>query len=219
MKKTKEAKPKPTKSVNFAEDSSEARTPSTDELVQVAALTQRMLQLVKAMEEIDLQREKLNDEFERIRSADLPGLMESIGLKTFTLSTGETVNIKPIIKGNLPTELAILKEKDKDKQAELRDRFEQGIAFLQERGAGALIKNCIEAELGKGSEKLAAQAIVVLNKLGIDPVNYRAVNSNSLNAWLSEQLAQGAEIDPDLFKLYSGSRAEVKQVKRDSLSR
>jgi hypothetical protein len=134
-------------------------------------------------------------------------------LKTFTLSTGETVIVKPIIKGALPSESSILKELDPDRRAELRERLETGLIYLSKSGAGSLIKNLVSAELGKDSSDLAKAAVEALRDLGIDPSVTRGVNPMSLNAWIKERISSGADIDHDIFKIYSGSKAEVKQPK------
>lgn len=202
---------KPT--VDFAEDSAENQQPSSGELVQVSALASRLIQIDAAKTSLYEQISKLDEEYDRIQSADLPGLMDQIGLKTFTLSTGETVVVKPIIKGGLPTESTIQKETDPERRAELRERFEQGLIFLSKAGAGALIKNLVSAELGKDSNELASAAVEALRDLGIDPSVTRGVNPMSLNAWIKERIASGADIDHDIFKIYSGSKAEVKQPK------
>ena len=98
--------------VDFAEDSAENQQPSSGELVQVSALANRLIQIDGAKFNLYEQISKLDEEYDRIQSADLPGLMDQIGLKTFTLSTGETVIVKPIIKGGLPSESSIQKETD-----------------------------------------------------------------------------------------------------------
>ena len=206
---TKDKKP----IVDFAEDSTENKQPSSGDLVQVSALANRLLQIDSAKASLYDQITKLDEEYDRIQSADLPGLMDQIGLKTFTLSTGETVIVKPIIKGALPSESAIQKESDPDRRAELRERFEQGLIYLSKNGAGALIKNHVTAELGKDSNDLAQAAVEALRDLGIDPALTRGVNPMSLNAWIKERITSGSDIDHDLFKIYSGSKAEVKQSK------
>jgi len=199
--------------VDFAEDSAENQQPSSGELVQVSALASRLIQIDGAKNSLYEQISKLDEEYDRIQSADLPGLMDQIGLKTFTLSTGETVVVKPIIKGALPSESSILKETDPEKRAELRERFEQGLIYLSRSGASALIKNHVSAELGKDSSDLAKAAVDALRDLGIDPSVTRGVNPMSLNAWIKERISSGADIDHDIFKIYSGSKAEVKQPK------
>jgi hypothetical protein len=203
-------------SVDFAEDSTENNQPSSGELAQVSALANRLIQIESAKAKILEQVEKLDEEYDRIQFADLPGLMEAIGLKDFTLSSGETVVVKSIIKGGLPSESAIAREKDPIKRDELRMRFESGIAYLENHGAAALIKNYVSAEFGKDSSALASAAADALKSLGVDPMISRGVNPQSLNAWLKERLKDGSEVDADIFKLYSGTKAEVKSERKPS---
>lgn len=216
MKKAK-SEPKAAKAkINIAEDSSDNRQPSSSELVQVSALATRLVQIDVAKQRLTEQIERLNEEYNRIQSADLPALMDAIGIKEFKLTSGELITIKPIIQGSLPSESAVLKEKDPEKRVELRERLEQGFVYLTKAGAGALIKNFVTAELGKDSSSLAKKACAALKSLGIEPSVSRGVHPASLNSWIKERLAAGAEIDHDLFKIYSGNRAEVKTKKRDA---
>jgi len=202
--------------VDFAEDSAENNQPSSGELAQVSALANRLIHIDSAKAKLLEQIEKLDEEYDRIQFADLPGLMEAIGLKNFTLSSGETVVVKPIIKGGLPSESAIAREKDPIKRDELRMRFEAGMAYLESHGAAALIKNFVSAEFGKDSSALANAAADALKSLGVDPTLSRGVNPQSLNAWLKERITEGADVDADIFKLYSGTKAEVKSERKTS---
>jgi len=203
---TKPSKPK----VNIAEDSSEARQPSSSELVQVSALATRLVQIETAKARLLEQITRLDDEYGRIQNADLPALMDAIGIKEFKLTSGELVSIKPIIAASLPSEGAVLKEKDPNKRHELKERMEEGFVYLTQHGAGALIKNFVTAELGKDSSTLAKKACAALRSLGVEPQVSRGVHPGSLNSWVKERLAAGTEIDHDLFKIYTGTRAEVK---------
>ena len=207
--------PKAKSAINIAEDSSEARQPSSSELVQVSALATRLVQIETAKERLMEQVTRLDEEYNRIQSADLPALMDAIGIKEFKLNSGELITVKPIIQGSLPSESAVLKEKDPEKRHELRERLEQGFVYLTKHGAGALIKNFVTAELGKDSSALAKKACAALKSIGVEPTVSRGVHPASLNSWIKERLAAGSENDHDLFKIYSGTRAEVKTKKRD----
>lgn len=199
--------------IDLEEDASENRTLSSAELSQVSELAGRMVQIDKEKGKLEEQLKKLGEEQERIQGATLPALMEEIGLKSFKLRSGEEIIIKPIISGSLPTETAIEKEKDIDVRIELKDRRAKGLAYLVKNGGGALIKNIVFAELGKDSAKLAKEAVGLLNKLGLDGKTEKAVHGASLNSWIREKIESGNPPDFEIFKIYSGNRAEVKTNK------
>lgn len=211
--KTKPSAAKAAAEVNIGEDSSDNRQPSSSELVQVSALATRLVQIETAKARLQEQITRLDDEYGRIQNADLPALMDAIGIKEFKLTSGELITVKPIIAGSLPSENAVLKEKDPDKRHELRERLEQGFVYLTKNGAGALIKNFVTAELGKDSSALAKKACAALKSLGIEPHTSRGVHPGALNSWIKERIANGTDVDHDLFKIYSGTRAEVKTKK------
>ena len=210
--KKKPAAKKPS-SVNMEEDSTENRVHSSAELSQVSDLASRLIQIQKAKEVLGERIAALSEEEDRIQGADLPGLMDEIGLKEFKLKSGDQVVVKPVIKGSIPAESAILREKDIDKRSEMRERFETALIYLEKNGAGAMIKNMLVAELGKDSTKLTKAAVAALKKLKIHAELSRGVHPGSLNSWIKERIENGTPPDFDLFKIYSGTRAEVKKAK------
>lgn len=199
--------------VILEEDAPAAKVVSSAELSQISGMASRMLQIDKAVETLTDRIKSMMEEKERIQGADLPSLMEELGMKSFKLKTGEEVIIKPIIKGSLPTETQVEKEKDPDKRLELKTRYEEGMAYLIKNNAGALIKSMVYVELGKDAAKPLKEAMAALKKLGLDPKKERGVNANSLNAWIKERIEGGNPPDFTLFKIYSGNRAEVKTPK------
>lgn len=200
-------------SLDISEDVDENRQHSSAELSQVSEMCTRMLQIQKARQTLEARIEELDKENERIQGADLPALMDELGLKEFTLKSGEKVIIKPIIKASLPSEGAILKEKDIDKREELRTIFETGVNYLIKNKAGALVKHYLGAELGKDAKKLAQEGVKVLKAMGIEASVEMGVNANSLSAWVKERIQAGNPPPFEIFRVYSGSRAEVKNEK------
>lgn len=218
MPKTKKETPKspaPKKpSVDILEDVTKQDSLSGDSLKRITEMGKRLVQIKEAEARLQERLKELSEESERISGADLPGVMQELSLKDFTLESGDKIVLKNIVKGNLPTESAILKEQDPTARIELKTRFEQGMRYLESNGASALIKNVVMAEMGKDSIVLSKKAIAALKKLKIDATLTRGVNPNSLNAWIKERIEAGDEVDPEIFKIYTGTRAEVKTTSK-----
>ena len=156
---------------------------------------------------------QLQDELNDLLTKTLPDTMDSFGLKEFKLKDGAQVTIKQIIAASLPTMSAIEKERDKDKQATMRHRFEAAMDFLKANKASALIKTTVKAELGKDSEKVAKAVAAALKELGVQAAIGKAVNANTLSAWIKERLEAGLPVDYDLFGVFDGRKAIIKPTK------
>ena len=173
--------------------------------------------LEEEKEKLTTQEEKVKrtkEDIRRIEAKELPELMESIGVAEFTTTEGGKVTIKAIIRASLPTLRAIAQQKDRNKQAEMRDRYQRGVAYLMENQAGTLVRNTLVADLGKDSDDLSATAVEILAGVGINAQAEQGVNANSLTAWVKERLEQGLEVDHDLFTVYSGQQAQLKVDKK-----
>jgi hypothetical protein len=208
----KKAKQPPQSKIDFESDSSK---PLSDaELSQVANLAQQLRDVDYTIARLTEELENAQEIRDRVASADLPALMDQVGMKEFTLKDGAKITVKPIVKAALPAESAIAKCKEPEKRSEMRDRFERGLKYLQKNGAGALVKNIVKAELGKDSIKLARQACAALRALGIKSELARGVHPHSLTAWVKERLEAGKPVDHDLFAVYSGNIATITPPKQ-----
>jgi hypothetical protein len=208
MKKDKKTKP----NIDFQADTA----PKSDgELTRVREMAQQLLDVEYSIARAQEELETLLESQQRIVASDLPALMEEVGIKEFTLASGERVIVKPIIKASLPAESAIEKQKDKDKQAEMRDRFKRGLNYLQKNGAGSLVKQTIKADFGKDAAKKVRLALSALRALGVAAEVHAGVHPNSLTSWVKERIEGGKPVDFDLLGVYSGQVASIDKPKKD----
>lgn len=184
-----------------------------DALKRIAELAGDVTKLSALIEKQEAYLDDLNTELRTLTEETLPTLMESCGVKDFTLADGSKVTIKDIIRAGLPTESAIAREKDRERQFEMRERRRKGLAYLEKMGAGSIIKHHIEAELGKGAEGLAKAILDTLSKMGVKAAASKDVHSQTLQAWVRERIASGQPLDYDLFAVFNGRKAEIKAAK------
>jgi hypothetical protein len=182
-------------------------------LERVTALAIKLLDLKQHKADLEEDAKNVGEAITRLESEDLPSTMTELGLKDFTLTDGNRVTIKSIVAASLPSMGSILREKDSEKAATMRMRLAQGFKYLREHGAGALIKQVLEADLGKDSDVKKALALKALSALGIQASIVPAVHSASLTAWCKERIAAGSEVDFDLFQIFSGSKAVIEKPK------
>lgn len=196
---------------NFEEDA--AASTDSNQLQKVVNMANAMIAKETTILNLQDQIATLQKEYDELAMEQLPDFMTNIGMKEFSLSNGNKVVIKPIIRGSIPSESAIDKERDPDARATKRDRFERALAYLEKAKAGAMIKNVVQAELGKDSKALAKKVLMTLRKLNVEANLWRGVHPQTLNSWIRERIEAGSPVDMDLFQVFCGKRAEIVQPK------
>lgn len=213
---TMKSKPLPKKKstpspINPEDDTQRPADPAS--LEKVVAKAQRIIDLEGEIATAELRLKELNQSLTSVACEELPGLMNSLDIKEFTLKNGAKVVIKSIVSASIPTEAGIEKIRDKDEQAEARDRFERALEYLEDNGAGSIIKSVVIADIGKGNEKLVKKAIAALAKLKIDAESMRAVHAQTLTSWVRERIEAGSDVDHEVLKVYTGEKATIVQPK------
>ncbi len=170
------------------------------DLGTVSSLADRMVELQK---EIDDDEEALNLKKARLwklRTDELPAAMAAVGLKDFTLTTGQKIEIKDVFKAGLP---------NREKEPELRSK---AFEWLKANGAEELIRRNIVLSFGKGQDALADEAIKILADLKVSPaVDEPDVHWKTLTSWSKEQHEKGKALPKDLLGLHIGLEAKVKK--------
>jgi len=192
--------------INFKEDKTESQLLDLDRIgVLVIQLQNKLLLLEAAKERV----EELSQDVNRLKTEDIPALMDEFNLSEVKLKDGSKVHVRPLILANIPSEGAILKCRDGELRHIMRERLNKCLAYLRKSGAAALIKTFLKADFGKDSEPLAKAAISALKKLGISADVAKSVHPQSLNAWVRERIEAGKPVDMDLFKVFNGQVAEI----------
>ena len=186
---------------------SDAVRPQGD-LAEVSEMAQKLQNLAIEIKQMEQELKSKKSEFERIESADLPDLMDALQLKGVDLTNGDKVVVKSIIKASLPTQTAIDRAKDTDR-IDLQTRLRDGLFWLRDNGAGAMIKNLVSTDLGKGNDKVADKVSAAIRTLGLQPKRIQTVHPQTLSAYVRERLEQGADVPFNTFAVYSGRKAAI----------
>lgn len=189
---------------------------SAGEITAITDLAMKLIETKAKADELSEELKALNSEIHRIESSELPSLLEEFGVSEVRLKDGSRVTVKAIIRASLPSSSSMASERDPVKKSELLERFQRGVKFLEEHGAGSIVRNILQADLGKDSEELSAKAIETLEALGVRARAEQNVNPMSLSSWVKEMIESGKEIDHELFSVYSGTKAEIKTAKASS---
>jgi len=157
----------------------------------------------------------LSKEIQILRTETIPEAMDAIGMSEFALADGTKIEIKPLIKGSLPSKGAIEKAGDEDRPL-LEKRLADGLTYLRSNNAGSLIKNTLTFDIDKGKDNIVSQLEALGEELGLAYERDESVHAQTLNKWLKERIEEGKidDIPQDTFAIFNGREAVVAKDKK-----
>lgn len=182
--------------VDFAEDAEKMAKPTDEQIRKIAELTEFQIGqedtilILEAL--INAERVKLD----RVRTVLLPEAMKEIGIQRIDLDTGERLTIRAVIGGSI--------------KIENRDKAHR---WLRDHGFGSLIKNEVMTRFGMGKEKRARDLLTFLLKKGYEAESKESVHSQTLSAFVREQIEAGRKIPMDLLGVFQYDEAKVTRKK------
>ncbi len=152
----------------------------------------------KEMEVADLERQFKESKKELLRLTDeeLPASMAEMGLASFTLDDGSTIDVKPTYGASI---LVANREKAYD--------------WLRDHGYDDIIKNNVAVSFGRGEDDMAGAFKSLAEKEGYSAQQDTSIHSQTLRAFVRERIEAGDEFPMDLFGAYVGQRAVIKGAK------
>ncbi len=131
-----------------------------------------------------------------LREETIPSAMQELGIEKLVLETGETLSLKQEVYAQIPA-------------AQKPAVF----AWLDEHGFGGLVKTELSLEFGREERDEATKLANELRAEGFLPSLSMNVHSQTLKAFIKEQLATGKEFPLDLFGARAVFEASVKAPK------
>lgn len=184
----------------------------TGNLANVNLLAQRMKTIEQEIVTLEESLKKKKAALYNIETNELPTEMDACGLKKFTLTDGNSIEVDSIISATLPSKRQIAKADEED-QPMMEFRLASGLKFLRENGAESLIKNVLEFELDKGKDNVVPQLIQMADDLGIPHNREEQINHATLNKFIKERIRDGKPVPMDTFSVYSGRCAYIVKAK------
>ncbi len=167
-------------------------------LAEISALAKQLIAKDRSVEEAELALNTVKEEARFLREETLPMAMAELELKEFKLDTGEKIGVKQEVYASIPA-------------ANKPDAF----SWLEEHGFGGLIKTEVGVSFGRGELDAALQLESQLLEQGLKPETTRDVHSQTLRAFLREQLEAGnAELPLELFGARPVWTAKVTAAKK-----
>jgi hypothetical protein len=179
------------------------------DLKAISEMSDRHASLQLEIEEEQAYLKTLQDEAYRLETISIPEAMQTCGLKEFKTANGAAVKLKPFIQVSLPAAGTIEKAKGEEKE-ELELRLKEGLDWLRENGGGDIIKSLAMISFEKGQDKLKQKFVQAMLDKGYAVIGVDNVHPQTLQSFLKNKIENGVDIPTDTFKLYTGTKAEVK---------
>lgn len=180
--------------IHFEQDS----TPAVprDKLEAIRALTEEYAHSLRRIEFYESKLKEAKEISRRLSEVQLPELMDSVHLSSFSLQDGSSVEVADVVSGSLPS-------KDVEKR-------NAGLEWLRANGHAGLIKSLVAVNLPRGKDKLAQEVADKLKQMGLEVSRKDDVHHSTLAAWAREMLEHGRDFPQDLLGIYVARRATVK---------
>jgi hypothetical protein len=176
-----------------------------DKLEGLQAKAAEMRDLEREIEDLQGLIEEKNKRLWTIAHEELPSLMmdagvDHVGLPPTGNLPGYDAKMTPFYRANIAASW------DQDKRA-------KAFAYLEEIGAGDLIKTEIGIALPREQREQARQLLEQLS--AYSPSVKEAVHTGTLTSWMKEQLQDGQSVDLELIGGETGTTVKLKPRKKD----
>lgn len=132
-----------------------------------------------------------------------------VGSKIF-LKNGREMKIKEFFSAGLPAKSTIEGCKDPEKKADLEEKKNQGLSWLDNNGMGDVIKNNIVAILPRGGNEVAKEISDYLLQKQVPFVRDESVHPQTLTATLKGAMKEGKNVPLEVFNVITGTVVEIK---------
>jgi hypothetical protein len=199
---------------NVIDFEADAKRPAkAGDLAVISSLAEEMRGIESWIQQNQMAIDAKMERYRQIQDQELPDAMTSAGMKDFTLSSGEKVSIKDVVRGSIPSNTAIEKAEGAERAA-LEARKAAALAWLKKNGAEALVKTELSASFGKGQSKDAQKIRQMIIKAGFPATLDDTVNFQTLNKFLRESIERGTDVPAETFSLFTGKQAQIEKARQ-----
>jgi len=145
---------------------------------------------------VEEQLKEYKKELLKLTDEDLPAMLQELGLSSFSLDDGSTVEVKPTYGASIKV-----------------DNRPAAFEWLREHGYDDIIKNTVACSFGRGEDDRASAFAAFAEKEGYFAEQKTEVHPQTLRAFVKERVEAGDEFPMELFGAYVGQRAVIKRSK------
>ena len=165
-------------------------------LTSVAAVARLIREKQEAVETLENALKERKKQLQKLTDEEMPALLAEIGMSSFTLDDGSTVEIKQTYGASI-----------------LVKNRQEAHNWLREKGFDDIIKNTVLCQFGRGEDEEAIAFSYLAQKQGYIPQQKTEVHPQTLRAFVKERCEAGEEFPMELFGAWVGQRAVIKRGK------
>ena len=166
-------------------------------LTSVAALARTIRDKEVRIESLEAELKEEKKALIKLTDEEMPAMLAEIGLSSFALDDGSTVDIKQTYGASI-----------------LVDNRPQAYEWLRDHGYDDIIKNTVACQFGRGEDDLASAFAAFAQKQGYVPEQKTEIHPQTLRAFVKERVEIGDEFPMELFGAWVGQRAVIKRGKK-----
>jgi len=165
-------------------------------LQTVAELARRIRDHEAQIENLEQIAKDLKKELLKFTDEDMPAMLAEIGISSFALDDGSTVQVKQTYGASI-----------------LVNNRPQAYDWLRDNGYDDIIKNTVLCQFGRGEDDQAHAFSAFAEREGFVPTQKTEIHPQTLRAFVKERCEAGEEFPMELFGAYVGQRAVIKKGK------
>jgi len=166
-------------------------------LTSVAALARTIRDKEVRIESLEAELKEEKKALIKLTDEEMPAMLAEIGLSSFALDDGSTVDIKQTYGASI-----------------LVDNRPQAYEWLRDHGYDDIIKNTVACQFGRGEDDLASAFAAFAQKQGYVPEQKTEIHPQTLRAFVKERVENGEEFPMELFGAWVGQRAVIKKGRK-----
>ena len=159
----------------------------------VAGLARQIRDEEKIIAELEQKLKEKKKSLLKLTDEDLPSVLAEMGISSFTLDDGSTVDVKNTYGASI-----------------LVDNRPKAYDWLRENGYDDIIKNTVSSTFGRGEDELANSFTAFAQKEGYHVNQKTEIHPQTLRAFVKERCEAGDDFPMELFGAYIGQRAVIK---------
>lgn len=170
----------------------------SDKLARIGEVGEQMRALELEIAELEATATDRKKDLFELRTKTLPDLLREVGMSSFSMGDGTTVELKDEIYPDIPAALR-----------------EEAYEWLRRNGHGDLIKHEIKVTFGMGEDHdaLAIRKLLVGHDSPLNFTEKETVLPQSLKAWIKEQDRKGGDLPEGLINVHRVTVAQMKTPK------
>ena len=185
--------------------------PASNELGAMTDMAQRMYDLQNEIAQLEETLKSKKQDLTKLAENDIPDLMQELNMKKFTLINGSEISIEDFLSASVPSQGAIDRAKDEQSRVSLQMLQQQCFDWLRNNGGASMIKSNVEVQFGKDEDDVCNEFTKRLRDEKLYFKRAVGVHPATLNKYLQERLGEGKDVPLEMFRVYTGRKANIRR--------